>query len=302
MAGFPGAYANLTGGVGNVTQVEYCLANSEFIPARLAAESMAIADWANCPYVTFDFNDHYKEINVPVLAFATGLFSNRTGALRFVNGINNTDFTTVMLKNYGHLDVYFGAYSARDVSEPAYQWMVNRTLTASATAQTSSVQTGQSATFSVTVSGGPTPYTYQWYEGTTALAGQTSSQLTITKSTAGTFTYFCKVTDSMQMTTNTTATTLVVSAPPTPSPTPVPTMTPNPTPVPTLSPTSTPTQQPTESPTAPAETSTPTTQPTSTSNNNGLTLSTQTIYEIVAAVVVIIVIGAVAFVIMKRAK
>jgi hypothetical protein len=128
MTGYPGAYANLMGGFGNVTQVEYCLSNSEFIPARLGAENMAIADWVNCPYVTFDFNDHYKEINVPVLAFATGLFSNRTGALRFVNGLNTNDFTTVMLKNYGHLDVYFGINSATDVSEPTYQWMVNHLL------------------------------------------------------------------------------------------------------------------------------------------------------------------------------
>ena len=125
MAGYPGAYANLMGGYGNVTQVEYCLSNSEFIPARLGAENMAIADWVNCPYVTFDFNDHYKEINVPVLAFATGLFSNRTGTLRFVNGLNTNDFTSVMLKNYGHLDVYFGTYSATDVSEPTYQWITN---------------------------------------------------------------------------------------------------------------------------------------------------------------------------------
>ena len=302
LAAFPGAYSNLAGGYGNITQFEYSIANSELIPSRLSLENAAMSDWINCPYLAYDYNDHYKEINVPVLTFGTGLFSNRTGALRFVNGINNTDFTGIMLKNYGHIDDYYGNYAARDVFEPAYQWMVNRTLTASATAQTTSVQTGQSATFSVTVSGGPTPYTYQWYEGTTALAGQNSSQLTITKSAAGTFTYFCKVTDAMQMTTNTTATTLVVSAPPTPVPTPIPTMTPAPTAAHSPTPNPTPTQQPTATPTAPATTSTPTTQPTSTSNNNGLTLSTQAIYAIAAAVVVIIVIGTVAFVIMKRAK
>ena len=56
------------------------------------------------------------------------LFSNRTGVFRFVDGINNTDFTGVMLKNYGHTDVYFGTYSARDVSEPAYQWMLSHRM------------------------------------------------------------------------------------------------------------------------------------------------------------------------------
>jgi hypothetical protein len=33
-----------------------------------------------------------------------------------------------MLKNYGHTDVYFGTYSARDVSEPAYQWMLSHRM------------------------------------------------------------------------------------------------------------------------------------------------------------------------------
>ena len=33
-----------------------------------------------------------------------------------------------MLKNYGHTDVYFGTYSARDVSGPAYQWMMDRLM------------------------------------------------------------------------------------------------------------------------------------------------------------------------------
>ena len=128
LTAFPGAYSNLMGGYGNVSQFEYSVANSEFIPSRLALENAAMADWINCPYLAYDWNDHYKEINVPVLAFAGGLFSNRTGVFRFVDGINNTDFTGIMLKNYGHTDVFFGTYSARDVSEPAYQWMLSHRL------------------------------------------------------------------------------------------------------------------------------------------------------------------------------
>ena len=125
---YPGMFANLMGGYGNVSQYAYCAANTEFLPLRLSLENTAMANWVNCPYLTYDFNDHYKEINVPVLAFAAGLFSNRTGVFRFVDGINNTDFTGVMLKNYGHTDVYFGTYSARDVSEPAYQWMLSHRM------------------------------------------------------------------------------------------------------------------------------------------------------------------------------
>jgi hypothetical protein len=123
----PGIYSNLMGGYGNITQVIYLFANTELLPWRLIAESQAMVDWVNCPYLTYDYNDHYNEIGVPVLAFA-GPFSNRTGTFRFVNGINSTDFTPVWLANYGHVDFYVGTYSARDVSEPAYQWMLDRLL------------------------------------------------------------------------------------------------------------------------------------------------------------------------------
>ena len=125
---YPGMFANLMGGYGNVTQFEYFDANRDFLPNRLTLETAAMANWVNCPYLTYDWNDHYKEINVPILAFATGLFMNRTGTFRFVNGINNTDFTGIMLKNYGHTDVYYGTYAARDVFEPAYQWMLSHRM------------------------------------------------------------------------------------------------------------------------------------------------------------------------------
>jgi hypothetical protein len=123
MGGPPGIFSNLMGGYGNISQVEYSFANSEFLPTRLNIETAAMANWVNCPYLAYDFNDHYNEIGVPLLAYATQLFSNLTGTFRFVNGINNTDFTGIMLKNYGHADVFFGTYSARDVSQPAYDWM-----------------------------------------------------------------------------------------------------------------------------------------------------------------------------------
>jgi hypothetical protein len=56
--------------------------------------------------------------------------------------------------------------------------------------------TGQTWAFSVQVKGGSMHYTYQWFEGNTPLLGQTSAQLTITKETAGTFSYYCQVADS----------------------------------------------------------------------------------------------------------
>ena len=120
----PGIFSNLMGGYGNISQDEFCLANNEFLPMRLFIENKAMTDWVNCPYLSYDFNDHYNEIGVPVLAFE-GPYANQTGTFRFVQGTNNTDFTGNYLPMYGHLDIFCGTYSARDVSEPAYQWMVN---------------------------------------------------------------------------------------------------------------------------------------------------------------------------------
>ena len=125
----PGSYSNILGGYGNVSQDEFCLANSEFLPTRLNIENAAMADWVNCPNLTYDFNDHYNEIGVPVLAFQ-GPYTNPTGTVKFVQGTNNTDFTGNWMPKYGHLDFFVGTYSARDVSEPAYRWMINHTFPA----------------------------------------------------------------------------------------------------------------------------------------------------------------------------
>ena len=123
----PGSYSNILGGYGNISQDEFCIANSEFLPTRLNIENAAMADWVNCPNLTYDFNDHYNEIGVPVLAFQ-GPYTNPTGTVKFVQGTNNTDFTGNWMPKYGHLDFFVGTYSARDISEPAYRWMINHTI------------------------------------------------------------------------------------------------------------------------------------------------------------------------------
>ena len=116
-------------------------------------------------------------------------------------------------------------------------------LTASA-ASNATVSPGSSVTFNVAASGGVPPYTYQWYQGNTALAGQTTPQLqeTTTINNANTQTsYYCNVTDSesianlpANVTVNSNTVALQVGPAPTPTPTAVPTA------VPTLAPTATP--------------------------------------------------------------
>ncbi len=58
--------------------------------------------------------------------------------------------------------------------------------------------------------GGVGALTYQWFEGSTLLQGQTSMVLAVTKNTPGTYAYFCKVTDSTGTATNSNAAYLTV--------------------------------------------------------------------------------------------
>jgi hypothetical protein len=83
------------------------------------------------------------------------------------------------------------------------------------------ILTGQTWSFSVQAEGGSTPYAYQWYEGNTLLLGQTSSELTITKYAANTYSYYCRVVGSDKTTVDSNTVTLaVISLQQSPSPTP----------------------------------------------------------------------------------
>jgi pimeloyl-ACP methyl ester carboxylesterase len=96
-------------------------------PNRLSLETNAITDWNNSPYVTYDFDDHYIEIDVPLLGFLSG----KLGVILFgpfIHGIANPDFTGIILPGYGHFDVYAGEYSEKDVSVPTYQWLTSHSM------------------------------------------------------------------------------------------------------------------------------------------------------------------------------
>jgi pimeloyl-ACP methyl ester carboxylesterase len=92
-------------------------------PYRLGNESLAYIDWINCSYLSYDFDDHYTEIDVPVIAFLSELFGYAYWG-DLINGIANPDFTGTLLEGYGHLDVFAGTYVREDVNEPIYQWLI----------------------------------------------------------------------------------------------------------------------------------------------------------------------------------
>ena len=124
----PGGVTNIYGGYGKPSvMIEIMSTFDRYWPARLTLESTAISNWVNCPYVTYDFDDHYSEIDVPLLGFTSGLFGLPYMG-PFIHGIANPDFTGIYLLGYGHLDVYSGEYSMSDVSAPTYQWMISHRM------------------------------------------------------------------------------------------------------------------------------------------------------------------------------
>jgi pimeloyl-ACP methyl ester carboxylesterase len=123
-----GAVTNIYGGYGDPSVMIHIDATFDrYWPARLGLESAAISDWDNCPYVSFDFDDHYHEVDVPLLAFTSELFGFAYWG-PFVHWIANPDFTGHYLWGYGHLDVYSGEFSKDEVSQPTYEWLINRRM------------------------------------------------------------------------------------------------------------------------------------------------------------------------------
>jgi pimeloyl-ACP methyl ester carboxylesterase len=122
----PGVVSNIYEGYGDPLVMLHIDATFDrYWPVRLSLESSAISNWDNCPYVSFDFDDFYNEVDVPLLAFTSELFGlHYWGPFR--QGIANPDFTGVYLWGYGHLDVYSGEHSESEVSKPTYEWLLHR--------------------------------------------------------------------------------------------------------------------------------------------------------------------------------
>jgi len=69
-------------------------------------------------------------------------------------------------------------------------------LSVSISPLSASILVGQSVTFTSTVSGGYTPYTYQWYLNGNPVSGATSNTWTFTPTTSGIYYVYLKVTDA----------------------------------------------------------------------------------------------------------
>ena len=92
-------------------------------------------------------------------------------------------------------------------------------LTLSATPENAIVTPNQKTLFTTSASGGMSPYSYQWYEaGIEVIDGAVSTEFTISKSSVGSYSFYCNVTDSQGWNANTNNVVLTVIDNPTPPP------------------------------------------------------------------------------------
>jgi hypothetical protein len=73
---------------------------------------------------------------------------------------------------------------------------VNSALSVSISPTSATIDVGKSRTFTSSVSGGTSPYTYQWYLSGSAVFGATGSSWAFTPSSTGSYSVYVKVTDS----------------------------------------------------------------------------------------------------------
>jgi hypothetical protein len=78
---------------------------------------------------------------------------------------------------------------------------------------------GQSQQFTSTVSGGASPFTYQWYLNSVAVSGATSASWTFTPATPGSYAVYLNVTDAVGAVGTSNTATATVNSAPSPAPT-----------------------------------------------------------------------------------
>jgi hypothetical protein len=146
----------------------------------------------------------------------TTVLSQDYGIALWINGANVTTGTTNASNDYtaafshvfstsGTDSAYFVWYaitgglpsSPYDFATPTITVTINSDPTVTASASQTTVDVGQLFTLSSSVSSGTSAYTYQWYSGTAAISGATSSSYSTSESTSGSYTFYVNVTDSV---------------------------------------------------------------------------------------------------------
>jgi hypothetical protein len=128
-----------------------------------------------------------------------------------INGQTSSSYTFTASAR-GHYNFYLNVTDSLyvGVSNTA-AFVVNYLPSLTVSPTSSSIQIGQSQTFTSMVSNGTSPFTYQWYMNGSAVGSATSSSWQFTPSSLGLYNVKVKATDSLSQATNSTVSTLTVT-------------------------------------------------------------------------------------------
>jgi hypothetical protein len=176
------------------------------------------------PTQTFNFSQGEKKISFNVTGSSgTAGFCNVTipKALLYAELddwivlIDGASVSPIITENSTHSCLYFTyAHSTHEV-QIIGTWVIGPPpppLSVSISPLSASLVVGQSVTFTSTVSGGVTPYSYQWYLDGAPVSGATSNTWTFAPTTTGSYIVYLNVTDNMGNTAKSNEASVTVAA------------------------------------------------------------------------------------------
>jgi hypothetical protein len=174
-------------------------------------ETFIVSVESNSTVSNFAFNQPDKEISFNVTGpDGTIGFCNVTipKALLYAEPwtvlIDGAPMPPTITENETHSCLYFTYTHSTHKIEIIGTWVIPPPpppLSISISPLSASILVGQSVTFTSTVSGGVTPYSYQWYLNGNPVSGATSDTWTFTPTTSGIYYVYLKVTDDIGNTT-----------------------------------------------------------------------------------------------------
>jgi len=173
-------------------------------------ETFVVSVESNSTVSNFAFSQQDKQISF-IVAGEVGIgFCNVTIPKALLYGepwtllIDGAALPATITENATHASLYFTYTHSTHTIQMIGTWVIGPStppLSVSISPLSASILVGQSVTFTSTVSGGYTPYTYQWYLNSAPFSSATSSTWVFTPTTGGIYYVYLKVTDSKGNTT-----------------------------------------------------------------------------------------------------
>jgi len=184
-----------------------------FFPSQNYYEVAGTETWTYGLYICFTKDSEattFTAIDIPTSVNAIHQYT-----VDWVILSQGGDGVTVQVDSNGDGAFEYTFASDSELTQTEFLSQIAPPLSVSISPLSSSILVGQSVTFTSTVSGGYTPYTYQWYLNGNPVSGATSTTWTFTTTASGIYYVHLKVTDSEGNTTQ-SETARIAVAPPVP--------------------------------------------------------------------------------------